>query len=80
MRELDSISLGLAFGFAWALFTFLGGIAASILGWGIELVEILGSIYPGFAPGLWGSLVGAAWGFVNGFLWGAIIGWIYNRL
>ncbi len=80
MNQLHIVKLGTAFGIAWAFFTMLAGLTSALWGWGVEFIELLGTVYAGYGPTLAGSLVGAVWGFANGFLWGAIIAWIYNKL
>jgi hypothetical protein len=80
MQSLDVGKLGIAFGVAWSLFTFLAGLTAAGLSWGVEFIQLLGTIYYGYGPTLMGSVIGAVWGFVNGFLWGAVIAGVYNYL
>lgn len=80
MQKLDVRKLGIAFGVAWALLTFLGGLVAAWFDWGVQLINLLGSIYLGFGPTFTGSLIGAVWGFVNGLIWGMIIAWVYNNI
>ncbi len=80
MQSLDVGKLGIAFGVAWSLFTFLAGITAAGLNWGVQFTRLLGTIYFGYGPTLTGSVIGAIWGFVNGFCWGAVIAGVYNKL
>ncbi|MFQ5904151.1 MAG: hypothetical protein ACE5JO_10715 [Candidatus Binatia bacterium] len=57
---------------------FLLGLAGSV-GWGVALVEVMGSAYLGFQPNLTGSLIGGIWAFVDGAIGGIAIAWLYNR-
>lgn len=75
---LGVISFGLAIGVTSAIFVFLLGVAASLLGWGVELAIALSSIYIGFGPTLVGSIAGAVWAFVDGLIAGVLIAWFYN--
>lgn len=47
------------------------------LGWGVEFVEVMASIYVGFAPTIGGE-IGGIWGFVDGMIAGAIVAFTYN--
>jgi len=76
---LDVIRFGLALGIPWSFGIFLLGILAGF-GWAVPIVELLGSAYLGFSPGLVGAIAGAVWGFLDGFIFGAIIAWLYNWL
>lgn len=76
--HLNVINLGLALGITWGVTLFLLGIAAWLVGWGTPLVNVLGSLYIGYTPTFWGSVIGAIWSFVDGFIGGVIIAWIYN--
>jgi len=49
-------------------------------GYGINFLELTGSIYPGYHPGTgMGSVViGSLYGFVDAGIGGAIFAWLYN--
>jgi hypothetical protein len=76
---LGVISFGLALGVASAIFVFVLGIAAAFLGWGVELAQMLSSLYIGYGPTFVGTIAGAVWAFVDGFVGGILIAWLYNR-
>lgn len=76
--RLHVVSFGLAFGITWALATFLLGLSAWLLGWGTNMVSVMGEMYIGFEPTLLGSIIGAIWGFVDLFITGIVIAFIYN--
>ncbi len=46
---------------------------ASIFGLGTSLVNIISSVYVGFAPTVLGGIVGAVWGFIDGAIGGIVI-------
>lgn len=75
--------LALALGIFWGAYLF---ILALLAGWGLqfmwvskELVQILSTIYPGYAVGLTGAFVGLVEGFICGGIGGAIIAWLHNK-
>jgi hypothetical protein len=69
------VSLGLT----WAVGVILLGWAAAF-GWGTKVVDLLASVYRGYAPGFAGGLVGGAWAFVDAFVAGLIVAALYNAL
>lgn len=72
------ISLGVAFGLANGFCLLVLAWAAMWFGYGVPLVEMIGSFYHGYAATYMGGLFGALWGFIDGFIFGAIVGVIYN--
>lgn len=74
---LSPKKVGLALGLFCALTMFVLGLAASV-GWGVEMVNIVASLYIGYTATFVGSIIGAVYGFVDGFIGGAIFAWIYN--
>lgn len=77
-NHLNVLSFGLAIGITWGLGIFILGISAWLLDWGVGLVNVFGSLYFGYHPTFWGSILGAIWGFIDGFIGGIVIAWIYN--
>jgi hypothetical protein len=77
--RLSVKGLALALGVTWGAGVLFLGLAGAI-GWGRALVEVLGSVYLGFAPTPVGSIIGTAWAFADGAVGGAVIAWVYNRL
>lgn len=51
-------------------------------GYGVTLLDLARSIYPGYAAmsGFVGVIVGTCYGFVDGLVGGAIFAWLYNML
>lgn len=68
---------GMAMGVLTAIFMFLFGLLA-IWGYGATYVELVGSIYIGYAATFVGAILGAIWGFVEGFIIGYLFAWLYN--
>ena len=80
MAKLDVKAFGLAFGIVWGICTLGLGLMALIVDWGTGLVNALGTLYLGYQPTFFGSLIGGLWGFVDAFVGGIIIGhWLGPR-
>jgi hypothetical protein len=79
MNRLSPNALGIAIGILWAAYVLFCGIAA-MFGWGVALVDALGTLYIGYGASIVGAVIGAVWGFVDGYIAGFVIAWIYNRL
>ena len=77
MQRLDIRALALAIGLCWGSAMVLVGISSSF-GWGVEFVEVMGSIYVGFEPSFMGAIIGGLWGFADGMIAGFIIAALYN--
>jgi hypothetical protein len=73
-------TFGTAFGILYAAIFLLWGFAAAFTGWGGEMAEMVGDIYPGFGATAVGAFVGVIYGFVVGFVFFGAAAWIYNRL
>ncbi len=76
--KLGAISFGLAIGVTAAIFAFVLGLAAGMLGWGEIVVGILSHLFIGYQPTFVGSIAGAVWAFVNGFIGGVLVATFYN--
>lgn len=77
-RRLCPISLALAAGIVGGLGPMLLGWSASGDHWGAAMVQVIGSVYNGFAPTMTGALWGGLWGFLDGFISGLIFALVYN--
>jgi hypothetical protein len=77
--RLAPVALGLAFGVAWGVLALFTGLAAWLFGWGTAFVELIASLYIGYAPTLAGSVIGALWALADGFIAGVVIAWLYNK-
>lgn len=79
MEKLNVKALAVALGASWGGgMLFLGW--ASIFGWGTKVVDVISSVYIGFAPTFLGGIIGAIWGFADAAIGGAIIALIYNYI
>jgi hypothetical protein len=79
MNKCQPLALGIAIGVLWAVYVFFAGIFATF-GWGVALVETLGSFYIGYGASVIGAIIGAIWAFVDGFVAGVIIAGVYNMV
>ncbi len=76
--KLGVMRLATALGLTTAIGMFVMGLSAHYMGFGTELVQLVGTVYKGYGASLTGSLWGALWGFIDGFIGGALIAWFYN--
>ena len=79
MNRLSIRALAIGVGAAWAFCMLFVGWA-SLFGWGKAFVEMMSSVYIGFAPTVLGGIIGAVWGFADGAIGGAIIALVYNAV
>ena len=78
-NRIQPVPLGIAIGVLWSVSVFFAGIVA-IGGWGVALVNVLGSLYIGYDASILGAVIGAVWAFVDGLVAGVIVAWIYNMV
>lgn len=73
-------STGLAFGLIWGGAMLAFGIANLMWpGYAVAFLDLTASVYPGYTPGGFGSvIVGTLYGLVDGFIGGIIFAWLYN--
>jgi len=79
MKKLNIKAFALGLGVSWSILVLLIGWT-SIFGWGTKFVEMMSSIYIGFAPTFLGGIIGAIWGFFDGAIGGAVIAFVYNAI
>lgn len=77
--ELDTKGLGMALGTLCALSTMILGLSAMTIGWGVELVNVLSSLYVGYTATPTGIITGAIWGLIDGMVMGFLTAWLYNH-
>ena len=70
-------AVALAAGLTWGIGVLLLGWLSGG-GWGGRLVEVLSSVYVGYASTFLGGLVGGAWAFVDAFVAGLVLAFLYN--
>jgi len=79
-KVLNPKALGLTLGIVWGAAAFLIGIMAMVSdGYGGAIVDLFGSIYPGYAATVTGSLIGGVWGFIDAGIGGYVVAWLYNK-
>jgi len=76
---LNAKALAIAIGTVWGAYAMFTGWMAAY-GWGAELVNTIGTLYIGYAPGFLGGIIGGIWGFVDGAIAGLVIAFLYNRI
>jgi len=82
--RLSPKALALSLGALWGAYVFLLGIFLAFFPnarffWvSREFLDILATLYPGYAATLGGSFVGLFWGFLCGALGGLLIAWLHN--
>jgi len=76
--SIKGLALGL--GVMWSLGILCLGWLAAAFGIGRKLVEVIGSVYIGYAPTFFGAIIGALWAFFDGALGGAILALVYNAV
>ncbi len=72
--------ISIAFGLANAIGLFILGILGAFCNYGLMMISTIASIYPGYAPTIAGSFIGAFWGFFDIFFFFLIAGFIYCGL
>jgi hypothetical protein len=79
MKRLQVLALAIGLGISWGgAMLFIGWVAG--FGWGTKIVEVIASLYIGFAPTFSGGIIGAIWGFFDGAIGGAVIAIVYNAV
>jgi len=77
---LNAKKLGLAGGILWAVSMFIMTWASILWGYGVEWLNLMASIYPGYEISAVGSVVGLVYGFFDAFIGLFILAWLYNKL
>lgn len=81
---LDPRALAISLGLVWGAYVFLLGLILAIFPnarffWvSSEFLEILATLYPGYAPTIIGSFIGLFWALLCGAIGGLIIAWLHN--
>ena len=80
--QLNVKAMALTFGILWAAAFFL--VAGAQQMWpmyGVAFLELMDSVYPGYAPGGFGSVImGSLYALLDGAIGGAVVAWLYNRI
>jgi len=78
-NKLSVLGLGYALATVSAICALVLGLSAWLFGYGVELVNVLSSIYIGFAPTFWGMIIGIVLMAIDGFIGGLLIAYFYNK-
>lgn len=78
--KLKPVALGLTLGIIWGAALFLMTWVSYWTGYGGLFMDLVVSIYPGYAVSPLGSIIGLFYGFVDAFVGGLVVAWLYNRL
>lgn len=80
--KLGVLRMGKTLGIVWGLVAFFAGLGNLLWNsYGIALLKVLESIYPGYIFGrwgFWGVLVVTLYAALDGFVLGVVIAWLYN--
>ena len=77
---LNAKSFALTGGILWGLCMLITTILSVTTGYGTALLELMGSLYPGYSISWLGSIIGLVYGFIDGFIGLYIFAWLYNKL
>lgn len=77
MAKLKVVPAALAVGLTWGVGVLLLGWVSGG-GWGGRLVDVLSSVYVGYASTFLGGLIGGVWAFADGFVAGLVLAFFYN--
>ncbi len=79
--KLSIKGLALAAAILWGAAVLLVGIANMIFpGYGMNFLEVVGSVYPGYQPGtgIASVIIGTIYAVVDAVVAAAIFAWLYN--
>ena len=79
MQKINVWKFALAWGISFGVYLMVLGWFAAF-GWGTKIVDMVSSLYIGYAPSFLGGVIGGIWAFVDWTIGVAIVGWIYNAL
>lgn len=79
MAKLNAKALGLAGGTLWAACLAVWTLIATWTGYGSEILQLLTTIYPGYAISYVGVLLGAVYGFIDAFIGCWLLALLYNK-
>jgi len=77
---LDPKSFGLTSGIFWGGFLLVFTLISVNTGFGVEFLNLVVTLYPGYEISYVGSLIGLAYGFFDGLIGCYIFAWLYNKL
>ena len=77
---IDKKWWALAGSLLWGGAILLLGLLATSLGYGLKMVEVLGSVYLGYNATLLGTFIGTVWALVDMFVGIYILIWLYEKI
>lgn len=75
---LDVKALALSAGILSGLCSFIIGIISVWSGVGLEFLNLVGWLHPGYSPTYFGIVIMTAWMFIYGLIGGAFFAFMYN--
>jgi hypothetical protein len=80
--SLNVKALALTAALVWGGAILLVGVGNQIsAGYGSAFLDLIASIYPGYTPSGFGSVIVATlYGMLDGLVGGAIVAWLYNKI
>jgi len=78
--KLHAAKFGVALGIVWAFCCVFLSFSTMLFNWGNAWVDLLASLYIGYAPTVIGALIGMVWGFIDAFIGGLVVAWLYNKM
>lgn len=76
--KVNGNALGLSFGVVSGFAVLLMSVFA-MNNYGVEMVQLIGTVYPGYDASIKGAALGLVYGFLDGYIGGLIIAWLYNK-
>lgn len=76
--RLSAVKFGFAFGLFWGLGMLGVGWAGWLWNYGVDFINVWGSVYLGFKPTFVGGIIGGIWGFVDFFVFTWLVALVYN--
>ena len=80
MMRIHSKALALSCGIVFGGVILIKTLAGFFFGYGLQCLEIIETLYPGYDISAVGSVIGFLYGFLTGGIIGGFIGVIYNRI
>ncbi|MBT3324567.1 hypothetical protein HN681_00280 [archaeon] len=77
---IDKKRWALAGSLLWGGAVLLLGLLATGLGYGLKMVEVLGSVYLGYSATWFGTFIGTVWALVDMFVGIYILIWLYEKI
>jgi hypothetical protein len=76
--RLSPVALGLAVGVLSGVYMWVFAWVGMRWGFGMDIIKMWGTVFPGFEATMKGAFYGLAGGFIDGVVCGLIVAWIYN--